>query len=49
MPVHDHERERASRQDAEVRARQRSRAIVTAIILFALVALFFAISIAKMT
>lgn len=34
--------------DAEIRRRQRSRSIVTALILFALVALFYAISIAKM-
>lgn len=35
-------------QDAEIRRRQRSRSIATALILFALVALFYAISIAKM-
>lgn len=34
--------------DAEIRRRQRSRSIVTALLLFALVALFYAISIAKM-
>lgn len=34
--------------DAEIRRRQRSRSIVTALILFALVILFYAISIAKM-
>jgi len=34
--------------DAEIRRRQRARSIVTALILFALVALFYAISIAKM-
>jgi len=34
--------------DAEIRRRQRSRSIMTAVILFALVALFYAISIAKM-
>ncbi len=34
--------------DAEIRRRQRSRSIVTALILFALVALFYAISIVKM-
>jgi hypothetical protein len=34
--------------DAEIQRRQRSRSIVTALILFALVALFYAISIAKM-
>jgi len=34
--------------DAEIRRRQRSRSIVTAALLFALVILFFAISIAKM-
>jgi len=32
----------------EIRRRQRARSIVTALILFALVALFYAISIAKM-
>jgi len=35
-------------RDAEIRRRQRSRSIATALILFALVALFYAISIAKM-
>lgn len=35
-------------RDAEIRRRQRSRSIVTAVILFALVILFFCISIAKM-
>jgi hypothetical protein len=35
-------------RDAEIRRRQRARSIVTALILFALVALFYAISIAKM-
>ncbi len=35
-------------RDAEIRRRQRSRSIVTALILFALVILFYAISIAKM-
>jgi hypothetical protein len=35
-------------RDAAIRARQRSRAIVTAVILFSLVILFYAISIAKM-
>jgi hypothetical protein len=34
--------------DAEIRRRQRSRSIVTALILGALVILFYAISIAKM-
>jgi len=34
--------------DAEIRRRQRSRSVVTALILFALVILFYAISIAKM-
>jgi hypothetical protein len=34
--------------DAAIKARQRSRSIVTAVILFALVILFYAISIAKM-
>ncbi len=35
-------------QEAEIRRRQRARSIATALILFALVALFYAISIAKM-
>jgi hypothetical protein len=35
-------------RDAEIRRRQRSRSIVTAAILFGLVILFYAISIAKM-
>lgn len=35
--------------EAEVRRRQRSRALVTGLILGALVILFYAISIAKMT
>jgi hypothetical protein len=35
-------------QVAAIRKRQRSRSIVTALILFALVGLFYAISIAKM-
>lgn len=35
-------------RDAEIRRRQRSRSIVTAVILFALVALFYFISLAKM-
>ncbi|MGN6122417.1 MAG: hypothetical protein ACTHOJ_05620 [Sphingomonas oligoaromativorans] len=34
--------------DEAIRKRQRSRSIVTALILFALVVLFYAISIAKM-
>jgi hypothetical protein len=37
-----------SDRNAEIRRRQRSRSIVTAVILFGLVALFYAISIAKM-
>jgi hypothetical protein len=36
-------------RDAVLRARQRSRAIVTAVLLFAFVVLVYAISIAKMT
>ncbi len=36
-------------EEAEVRRRQRSRALVTGLILGALVILFYAISIAKMT
>ncbi|USI74638.1 hypothetical protein [Sphingomonas morindae] len=36
------------RQDEAIRARQRSRAKVTALLLFALVLLFYALSIAKM-
>ncbi len=53
MPRHDPlpDRETPERprfdQD-EIRRRQRARSIVTALILFALVALFYAISIAKM-
>ncbi len=35
-------------EEAEIRRRQRSRAIVTALVLAALVILFYAISIAKM-
>lgn len=35
-------------EEAEVRRRQKSRAIVTALVLGALVVLFYAISIAKM-
>jgi len=35
--------------DADIRRRQRSRALVTALVLGALVVLFYAISIAKMT
>jgi hypothetical protein len=35
-------------EEAEVRRRQKSRALVTALILGALVVLFYAISIAKM-
>lgn len=35
-------------EEAEVRRRQRSRALVTALGLFALVVLFYAIAIAKM-
>jgi hypothetical protein len=35
-------------RDDALRARQRSRSIVTAVILFALVALFYFISLAKM-
>jgi hypothetical protein len=35
-------------RDAEIRRRQRGRAIVTALLLFAFVALVYAISIAKM-
>jgi hypothetical protein len=38
----------AAARDAEIRRRQRSRSIVTAAILFGLVILFYAISIAKM-
>lgn len=48
MPIHDHERERQLRRDEAVRARQRGRAIVTALVLGALVVLFYAISIVKM-
>ena len=47
MPRHDPVPSPAER-DAEVRRRQRSRSIVTAAILFGLVILFYAISIAKM-
>ena len=39
---------RAPLDQAEIRRRQRSRSIATALILFGLVALFYAISIAKM-
>jgi hypothetical protein len=46
MPKHDPVGSEAV--EAEIRRRQRSRAIVTAVILFALVLLFYAISIAKM-
>lgn len=35
-------------EEAEIRKRQKSRAVVTALILGALVVLFYAISIAKM-
>jgi hypothetical protein len=35
-------------RDAEIRRRQRARSVVTAAILFGLVILFYAISIAKM-
>jgi hypothetical protein len=54
MPLHDPLPDRpvartpAALTDAEIRRRQRSRSIITAVILFALVALFYAISIAKM-
>ncbi len=49
MPLHDPVPDRpAPMTDAEIRRRQRSRSIVTALILFALVGLFYAISIAKM-
>ncbi len=48
MPVPDFDADRVAQRDAAIRARQRSRSIVTAAILFALVVLFFAISIAKM-
>jgi hypothetical protein len=48
MPVPDFERERELRRQAAIRARQRSRSIATAAVLFGLVVLFFAISIAKM-
>lgn len=48
MPRHDYEDEREARRQAAIRARQRSRAIVTALILGGLVVLFYAISIAKM-
>ncbi|HEY0270821.1 MAG TPA: hypothetical protein VGC10_07515 [Sphingomonas sp.] len=47
MPRHDPVPTAAER-DAEIRRRQRSRSIVTAAILFGLVILFYAISIAKM-
>jgi hypothetical protein len=51
-PRHDPIPSRADRseveRDAEIRRRQRSRSIVTAAILFGLVILFYAISIAKM-
>lgn len=36
-------------EEAQVRARQRSRAIVTGVLLAALVILFYAITIAKMS
>ena len=48
MPRHDFEEERALRRDAAIRQRQRSRAIVTALILGGLVVLFYAIAIARM-
>ena len=53
MPRHDTlpGRERPERppfDQTEIRRRQRSRSIATALILFGLVALFYAISIAKM-
>ncbi|WP_298686916.1 hypothetical protein [uncultured Sphingomonas sp.] len=53
MPRHDPlpGRERPDRppfDQTEIRRRQRSRSIATALILFGLVALFYAISIAKM-
>ena len=52
MPRHDplpgRPPERPPLDEIEIRRRQRARSIVTALILFALVALFYAISIAKM-
>ncbi|WP_419826945.1 hypothetical protein [Sphingomonas sp.] len=48
MPRHDYEEERELRRDAAIRQRQKSRALVTALILGGLVVLFYAISIAKM-
>jgi hypothetical protein len=48
MPIHDFEQERELRRLAAIRQRQRSRSIVTGLILGALVLLFYAISIAKM-
>jgi hypothetical protein len=49
MPLHDPIPDRpVTLSDVEIRRRQRSRSIITAVILFALVGLFYAISIAKM-
>jgi hypothetical protein len=53
MPRHDplpgrESPDRPPFDQAEIRRRQRSRSIATALILFGLVALFYAISIAKM-
>lgn len=48
MPRPDPLPDRHAATDEEIRRRQRTRSIVTALILFALVALFYAISIVKM-
>jgi hypothetical protein len=49
MPRHDPVRDdRPVDRDAEIRRRQRGRAIVTALLLFGFVVLVYAISIAKM-
>ncbi len=48
MPRPDPVPDRPIVSDAEIRRRQRSRSIITALILFALVILFYAISIVKM-